>query len=187
MKHPQVINLLEDAVMVFDGDIIIDATDQLPLGTDHGKTTIQVDINFFDVTSGLPVIEVGNAELLYKAASDHWAILLNGEGTPSDIVGSLTDRHTYVALVSETSPGSQNMRSFKIADFSVDNNSFENVWMKYPYEVVITGSAAHIRWYLPNEIGGVAKFEAEAYEGGTGSTFATAANRVTHRGAITPL
>ena len=189
MKNAQIISLTgpeKDAVIIFGGDSVIDNTDQLPLGTGHSKTTIQVDIDLFDITTGLAVTTIANAEMLYQASSDQWSILISGEGTPNDISDTLADRHKYVGQITENAP-THNMRKFKIADFAVDSDSFEAVWMRYPYEVVVSPPNAWIRWYAPGDIGGTVLFEAPAYQNGTGTVSATAPNRVTHRGAVVPV
>ncbi len=176
MKNPQIINLNEDNIIAIDGESVIDDTTQALMSAT--ETTINVDIDFFDIMTGLAVAEVTNKVMTYQSASDFWTIEV------SDFSSSLTDRHKYVAKVSTatTPPESANMRDFKISEFAVDNESFEAIWMRLPYEVDI--SAGKIKWYETTPGVGPALFSANIYEGGTGTTAATDASRVTHRGSI---
>jgi hypothetical protein len=79
------------------------------------------------------------------------------------------------------------MREFKINEFCIDNDSFEDTWMRLPYQVEIANN--QIRWYdtvahFDNPT--YCKFVADIYEGGVGTTYATSASSVTHRGPIVP-
>ena len=181
MKTPQVINLNEDTVMAFDGDNVIDDTDQLPIGTNHSGSYIQVDLIVFDIISGMSDI-VEDIRMTYQSGIDFWTINI------SDISSVLTDRRKYVARINGNIADENNMRSFKIKEFCIDNDSFEAVSMRLPYQVEI-GTPSMIRWYAASDtyFAGDPLFEAPAYQGGTGTVSATSAANVTHRGAIVPV
>jgi hypothetical protein len=179
MKNSQVVNLNEDSVVAFDGDDIIDDTTQLPIGLNSGITSISVDLSFLDLMTGA-VTTVANKLMTYKSLTDFWTVDV------ADIKSSLNDRRKYVARVLEVIGGSANMRPFKVLEFAVDNDSFESTWMRLPYEVVVLNNEAWIVWYEDGKIGqsGYEKFKAPAYQGGTGTEYATDPSKVTHRGAI---
>ena len=178
MKTPQVINLNEDTVMAFDGDNIIDNTDQLTLGIDKSISSVQVDVFFYDIMAGM-ISSVENITMTYQASVDFWTINI------SDISGDLNDRRKYIARINETSGGTNNMRQFKIKEFCIDNDSFEATWMRLPYQVEI-GTPSMIRWYAADDtyFAGDPLFEAPAYQGSVGTISATSPANVTHRGAI---
>ncbi len=182
MKSPQVINaaslislLNPDSVLAFDGESVIDNTTQLPITS----SPIGVTLSFFDLTLGSAVVDV-TADMTYQSASKFWTVNLSDINTPG--VPLLLDRHKYVGMVSEITPQPNNMRDFKIQEFTVDNDSFEGILMRLPYQVEVSGGEAWIRWYDsvdnfndPLHI----IYEAAAYEGGVGTTFATDPSRVT--------
>lgn len=175
MKSPQVINLLEDSVLAFDGVNVIDNTTQLPI---TALTHIEIRLNLIDLISGA-AISSGTLSMAYIAACQHWVLSI------SSIVSLLTDRHKYVGSVTDIS--GNNMRTFKIAEFAVDNDSFEQTWMRLPYQIEIGGGAAWMYWY--DDIANFSdpthrKFKAQSYMGGSGTTFATSPDKVTHRGPI---
>jgi hypothetical protein len=180
MKQPQVINLNTDNKLVFDGENVISNTTQLPLTT---PSPIVVDIAFYDLSDGST----------HTAASINMTYISSGwwHADIADIVaaaaGALVDRHKYVATVSEHAGGIADMRSFKVWEFTVDNDGFEDTWMRLPYEVDISGGEAWIYWY--DTIGHFGnplyrQYKAQAYQDGTETTWATRADRVTHRGPI---
>jgi len=187
MKFPQVINLNTDSIIVFNGDNVIDDTDQLPLGTDHSITTIDVLVELISLQSGMALSTVSSLAMTYMSAVDYWRISINDLKTQLGPTFSNIDKVKYIGKVNEVASGSANMRSFKIEEFAVDNESFTDVWMDLPYQVEISGGEAWMVWYEDGHIGdsGYEKFKAPAYEGGTGTTYATDPARVTHRGAIT--
>lgn len=188
MKNAQVINFSAissstDSVLAFDGDNVIDDTTQETLGVDDELTSIVVNVDLFDLMSNSACATVSGITMTYHAASDFWTINVY------DIASILTDRHKYVGLISQPDPKADNMRSFKIKEFCTDNDSFEEVWMRLPYQVEIGGGTAYIRWYPYTDLDFSSSpiFEAPAYQGGTGVTYATSAANVTHRGAVTPV
>ena len=189
MKNAQVINVsgtFKDSILAFDGDNVIDKTDQQTIAIQKGLTSpISVNIAFYDLMSvssisGTPV------NMTYLAGVDYWYISI------SDLFSAgiyFIDRHKYVGIVQENTPYTANMRDFKIEEFCADNESFEDTWMNLPYQVEIDteGGTAFIRWYTSiNPISAPPLFQAEAYQGGTGTTYATSAANVTHRGPIVP-
>ena len=130
--------------------------------------------------------------MTYDTSTKWWKIPFT-EGAPtlgSQLFNppSLPDRHKYVARVSEDTATSHDMRDFALAEFAVDNGSFEESLMRLPFEVKShpDRSAMYIIWYSVGNIGVEAesKFMAAAYEGGSGTTPATDASRVTHRSEI---
>lgn len=181
MRFPQVINLNEDSVLVFDGDNVIDDTDQLPLGTSHGKTDILVDISWYDITAGAHDGDLSDIHMIYVATEDIWTVDLDNFTT-------FTDHHKYFAKI--TCADDSNMRTFKINEFAIDNEMFEATWMRLPYQIELgqgEGEPSLICWYDTVEHFGdlmYLKYTAEIYEGGVGNTWATDASRVTHRGPI---
>lgn len=184
MKNPQVLNINGtslDSVLAFDGDNVIDDTDQETIGIDKGISTIYVNVYLYDLMPFSPIVSVENVTMTYSAEVDFWIISVN------DIKSVLIDRHKYVGLIIEypTSDPLINMRQFKIKEFCVDNDSFEDTWMHLPYQVEV-GATTMIRWYGAEDFSGDPLFEAPAYQGGTGLVYATSAANVTHRGAIVP-
>lgn len=185
MKNAQVINIagaFPDSVLAFNGDDVIDDTDQLPLASKHIYTDdINVVIYFYDLMGGYP--RVSNTVVMkYNTNTDYWLI------TIADVIeyAVLEDRHKYVGQIVKYD-GDSNMRSFKLEEFCVDNDQFEDTWMNLPYQIEIDGTS-YIRWYAKgdSDFSETPLFEAPAYQGGTGTTYATSAANVTHRGAITP-
>jgi hypothetical protein len=180
MKNPQVINLLEDSVLVFDGDNVIDNTDQQTIGRDKVLSEIIVDITFYDLIAGEIKTTIENVTMTYESLIDFWTIDV------ADVSSTLEDRHKYVALINEHSGGTVNMREFKIKEFAVDNDSFEDTWMRLPYQIELSPTPKII-WYDTIDPLGTPKFEALAYQGGEGTTPATSASTITHRGPIVPV
>lgn len=193
MKHSQVVNIGDiptsfddgvDSVLAFDGTSVIDDTDQLPLGegTHSAITSIQVDVAFFDLMTGaVSPVSITNITMTYQSTVKYWTVDI------ADVKAALIDRHKYVGLVSENG-SSANLRDFTINEFAVDNDSFEASWMRQPYQIEIGGGEAWMVWYTPGNlgVGGEETYKAPAYEGGTGTTYATDPAKVTHRGAIVP-
>lgn len=179
MKHPQVINLNEDAVMAFIGSNVIEAGTQLLMNTIEASSLL-VDIKLWDLISNAPVTIEG-LTMTYIPTSRFWTIDISG------VSGDLLDRHKYVGTVCGNIAETENLEPFQITEFAVDNDSFEDVLMRLPYEIVIDGGEAHFVWYAAGQIGvaGQERFYASAYEGGTGTTFASDTSRVTHRGDVT--
>ena len=173
MKVPQVINQVRDTVIAINGESVINDTTQVPLVVPGGIT---VDVDMFDLKQNLvTVIE---------------DITLNGDKLASsgfyyinrvDLDPALVDRTAFVARVKEEG-ATYNMRDFKIEDFAVDNDSFESVWMRLPYQVSI-GATSWIEWHTDETFSNI-EFKAKAYEGGTGTVYATLPERVTHRGPV---
>ena len=177
MKFPQVLNIntsdaKSDAVISFNGDDIIDDTDQLTLGIDKGISSVSVLIGFYNLTTGSYVSAPGLLTMSYVGSVDMWTIPVSG------FASVLTDKTKYTALVTE-SVTSHNMRSFKMNEFVVDNEIVE----RGPFEIDCVSSPSKIIWYS-DTAGGTAVAEAEIYEGGTGTTEATSPEKVTHRGPI---
>jgi len=183
MKQPQVVNLLDDTVIAISGDSVIDDSDQLPLGSDHSVTNITVKVALLSLKSGGSMSTLTNVAMTYDGLTDFWVIQI--ADLVSTLPGFSTDRIKYTGKISEPS-GTNDMRDFKLEEFSVDNDSFEASWMRLPYEVVVSGGQAWMIWYEDGYIGvaGREKYKAPAYEGGTGTTYATDPARITHRGAI---
>jgi hypothetical protein len=188
MKNAQVINFSvlsesKDSVLAFDGDNVIDDTDQETLGIDKHLTFIVVNVDLFDLMSNSSLTTITGITMTYHSLVDFWTINI------PDIYTEFNDRHKYVGLVSQPDPKSDNMRSFKIKEFCTDNDSFEEVWMRLPYQVEIGGGTAYIRWYPYTDLEFLSSpvFEAPAYQGGTGIVYATSPANVTHRGLVAPL
>jgi hypothetical protein len=179
MKHPQVINLLDDSVMAFSADNVIDDTtqDEIDGGT---YPTISVDLNLYDLMTNAPVA-ISSITMTYRSLSDFWTIDI------ADVSSMLTDRHKYVGTVSEDG-ATANMRNFKVLEFAVDNDGLEDTLMRLPYQIEIGGTSDFV-WYNVGQlgVGGQERYTAPAYEGGTGTTYATDPSRVTHRGAVVPI
>lgn len=188
MKNAQVVSLAlpnNDSVLAFDGDNVIDNTDQLTIAVQKGYTgDITVDVTFLDLMSVSEATATG-CTMSYQSGTDYWTIPLANIATQGV---TLLDKHKYTAIVKENGV-THNMRQFKLEEFCVDNDSFEDTWMHLPYQVEISGGEAWLRWYAYNDsnFSGSPLFEAPAYQGGTGTTFATSAANVTHRGAIVAL
>ena len=191
MKHAQVVSIGDipssfdngvDSVLAFNGTSVIDDTDQLPLGEGghSGHTSIQVDVQFFDLMTGAAVLAVTDITMTYQSTVKYWTVAV------ADIKSVLTDRHKYVGLVTENGV-TANMRDFTINEFVIDNDSLEASLMRQPFQIEI-GAEAWIVWYNPGQIGVVDQetYKAPAYEDGTGTTWATDPAKVTHRGAIVP-
>jgi hypothetical protein len=182
MVHPQIINLLTDSVIAIDGVSVINDTTQIEMSlAPWSGALIHVDIDLFDITAGSAVSQIDEVVMTYQSASDVWTLPI------ASIVASLIDRHKYIANIKEgstTPSGPAGMRGFKLQDFSVDNDSFEDTIMRLPFQVEI-GTPSYMKWYTANDWV-TEKFRAEIYQGGTGTTAATDPSKVTHRGPIIP-
>ena len=187
MRNPQVINTNLDAIIVVDGENVIKDSDQSYLsGGVWAGANITVDITLLNISTGLSSTVIVGEILRYDSDSDFWYVDLAGAGTPTLLATfNANDRTKFVARVVENGAASD-MRPFKFTEFVIDNDSFEDTWMRRPYEVVI-GATSKIKWYAVGDIGGTPLYEAEVYQDGVGTTSATDASRVTHRGPIVAL
>jgi len=178
MISPQVINLNSDSVMAFNGYDVINDTTQIPM-RENEVFTLLVDMTFYDLMS--------NSSFTIAAIVMTWRSVNFWTVNISDLSGYLTDRHKYVGKVLPNPDEHENLRIFYIPEFVIDNNSFEDTVMRMPYEIVIDGGEAHFQWYDEvADFGNLSrcKYWAPAYEGGTGTTYATDPSRVTHRGKV---
>ena len=195
---PQIVRIggvLDDAALVVWGEYVIKDTDPGEQDPITSPTTITVNVDIFNVTTGAFLVTVASASMVYDSNSKFWSILLS-TGTPT-LSGVFTDRNKYVARVSEPSAVA-GMREFALEEFAVEAESFEAALMRMPFEVfapVALGSNMYFVWYDTDAHQAIdnvttrlthAKYKAPAYEGGSGTTYATDVSRVTHRGAIVP-
>jgi len=187
MIFPQVLKITEgptgdpkDTAMAFDGAGVLNDSNQNELGADDLETAIQVDIFLWDLTANSAVATIANKTINFQSDPNIWTLDID-----VDIDSSLTDRHKYVGMIKKNAGESIDLREFRLSEFTVDNGSFEQVIARLPYEIVI-GAPSEIRWYADTGDfgGGSVLFKAEVYEGGTGTTAATAPERVSHRGPI---
>jgi len=183
MVLPQVINLNRDKIIGFDSIDIISDADQIPLAeSPHSLTSIPTLWTFWDLMDNSLLGYPTSVTLTYRSDVDGWFALMTEVA-----MASLVDRNKYFVKVSSTGPAG--MRSFKILELSVENDSFEDTIMRLPYEVKVDGGECWILWYddvsnfgTPSSV----QFKAAAYQNGTGTTFATDPSKVTHRGPIIP-
>jgi hypothetical protein len=182
MKSPQVINLNEDTVIAIDSASVIDDIDQIPLNqSPHSISSIAVTVYLWNLMANIEVGPV-SATMNYQGNVDIWTILLS-ELTADPT--TLLDRNKYVAMI--ICADSSNMRDFKLNEFCIDNDSFEDTWMRLPYQVEC-GATSYIVWYDSiDPTPGTAKYRAKAYEGGKDLVYATDPSRVTHRGPVEPV
>lgn len=188
MRQSQVVNLNKDDVLAFNAEDVI--ADDTQIKIPGAQSPLYVSIAFVDLGDGSTQTATGISMSATVVAADPqwWTVDI------ADILVSapsaLLDGHKYVASVSEPSQINK-MRTFKIHEFSVDNDGFEDTWMRLPYQVEIDPDGdgkSYLRWY-----DSVANFDdlshckywAYAYMNGTGTTYADRADRVTHRGPIT--
>jgi len=187
MKDPQIISISgenADAVIAIWGEYVIDDNpddSQTPLTS----SPITIDIDLWDLTANAAV-NVAGISMTYDTASKFWFIPCAVGTTLGD---ALTDRHKYVARVTDASgTGAGFMREFSLEEFAVDNDSFEQMLARLPYEVQINSPGqSYIVWYDEDaNIGNPANalFKAPVYMNGVGTTSADDASRVTHRGSI---
>ena len=181
MVMPQVINLNRDKVVGFNGDDILDDTTQLPLGkAPYSLATIQTQWWFWDLMNNSLLGSIPYVNLTYRTDVDGWFALI------SEInVAALTDRTKYFVKV-DCSDGS-NMRSFKILEFAVENDSLEDTLMRLPYEIRCTPGNCYILWYdhianfgNPDHV----MFRAVGFQNGSSDLVATDPSKITHRGPI---
>jgi len=177
MIQPQVINLStgNDVYLAIDGYNVIDSGMVELSGAPWNGAQINITVYLYSLTSGSTTS--GNTVLDYDTDSDFWHLPISG------ISSLLTDRTKYVGRIIERSGTASGMLPVKIQEFSVDNDSFEAVTMRLPFEVVI-GATSWIQWYAVGDIGGTVLFKAKAYQNGEGVVAATDPSRVTHRDAI---
>lgn len=179
MKQPQVINLNSDKVIAIDGnDVIYDSgvNIQKPIGLTGPTASIAIQIAWWDLTSNSSLL-TASSTMSYQSAADIWTIDLT-------TITVLNDRHKYIGNV--TCTDSSLMRALKLSEFSVDNDGFEDTWMRLPYQVEI-GTPSYIKWYDTVAHFGnptYCQYYALAYQNGTGTTAATDPSKVTHRGPI---
>jgi len=201
MKDPQIISISgenKDAVLAIWDDYVVDNNpddSQRPMSKTVSNISIFIDL--WDLTANAAItLHVGGPDmiLVFDPGSKFWRIPCS-KGTT--LGNALTDRHKYVARISDAAGhseygdplGAGHMREFYLEEFAVDNNSFEQMLARLPYEVKIGAPQSYIIWYDSDaNIGNLshALFKAPVYEGGIGTTSATDASRVTHRGAIIP-
>jgi len=179
MKNPQIININPvdqggDAYLSFIESDVIDDTTQLPITS---VFTITATLSLFDLTNGTTRTISGLA-MYHQVDAGFWTIPI------PDIAADLFNRHKYVGTVT----GDNNMRSFQILEFTVDNDGLEDVWMHLPYEIVISSGSAKFVWYQAGHMGqaGFEVWMADAFQGNEGEDPATSAEKVTHRGPIVP-
>jgi len=191
MIFPQVLKLAsftpgdtaEDTKLVFPGESVLNDATQDELGADDGESTISVDLDFFSSTNGF-TSSVVNKTMTFNSAVNIWSITVDAQ-----IKTALPDRSKYTGKVKKNVGEVIDMREFRLPEFSVDNGSFEQMLSRLPYEIII-GSPSQMRWYestsdfsVPGPAGTVL-FHADLYEGNVGTTPATSADKVTHRGPI---
>jgi hypothetical protein len=182
MKNPQVLKIIgsdnDIAIVVSGGDVLHDATEER-MAPGHFSGTLVVDVTLYDLTTGAAPSTISSVDLDYLASIDSWVI---NPITP--LVASLLDKHKYVALIVEN-PGTEDMRDFRLLEFVIDNEGLEATLREMPFE--IDGSPLEIRWWDGGSIGaGAIAWKAPVYEGGAGTTAATAVDKITHRGAVVP-
>lgn len=195
MKNPQVISVAgpsADTVLVVWGKNVIKDSgveEQVPLAElSVPITSVVVDVVVFNVTNGSTVGTSASVTMTYESNSKFWKIPLAG-GTPA-ISTLFTDHSKYVARVFEHAGGTADMREFSLDEFAVDNDLFELTLARLPYEVCINNRYPGQSWMVwydsVTNFGNLtfAKYRARVYEGGIGTTDATDASRVTHRGPI---
>jgi hypothetical protein len=173
MRNPQVVNNLVDTVITVNADDVINDISQVKISA----ASIQVDITLLDTTTNTSSA-VTNKTMTYNASLDVYTINI------SDLTAIINDRRTYVGRIIENGVA-YGMRPLKLSTFCTDIDSFEDTWMRLPYRVNIGGGQAWLEWSRNNF--STIVFKAPAYEGGTGTTYATLPERVTHRGAIVPV
>jgi len=178
MISPQVINMNRDSVMAFIGYDVINNTTQIPI-SEESVISLFVDIRLYNLITGSNDV----IEKITMSFQDvgFWTININ------DIISILSDRNKYVGKISKNSDETVDLRTFYIPEFAVDNDSFENVLMRMPYEIIIAEGSAYFYWYDIGHQGepSYIRYVASAYEGGSGTNYATDPSRVTHRGEIT--
>lgn len=171
MRSPQIINRVIDTLIAINGDSVIDDTSQVKLTA----ATIQVNLTLLDLTSGVEN-SVTDITMTRYATTDFYTL------TVSDVNPILTDRRSYVGIIVENGV-TNNMRDFKLDGFAVDDETFEDVWMRLPYRINIGGGTSYIEWHDDTTYSNM-RFRAKAFEGGVGTTYATLPERVTHRGPV---
>ena len=183
MRNPQVLNLQtgQDTRIAIDGYNVINDTTQVLLSeVPWGGDPIEVSIALLDLTSGVASNVFVDLYMTYDSGSDFWYIDLD-QGTPN-LKDTLVDRKKYVARVYEQAVIQANMRDFKIHEFTVDNDSFEDTIMRLPFRIEI-GTPSYMVWYATEWTTPV--YRAKLYQGeGSGIANAEDASRVTSRGAI---
>jgi hypothetical protein len=178
MISPQIINIGRDSVMAFIGYDVINNTTQIPI-SEESVTSLFVDVRLYNLITGSNDV-VEKITMTFQDIG-FWTININ------DIIGILNDRSKYVGKISKNSDETADLRTFYIPEFVIDNDSFEDVLMRMPYEIIIAEGSAYFYWY---EVGHQSdplyiRYVAPAYEGGSGTNYATDPSRVTHRGEIT--
>jgi len=172
MKHAQVINFNDDSVMAFNNNDVIHNVSQIPMHQLE-VSILQVDVKLWDLMSNSAVV-IEDITMTHQDVPGFWTIDID------DIQGDLTDRHKYVGRITPNVSETEELREFKILEFAVDNDSFEDVLARLAYQIVIDGGEAYFVWHTESG----PRYYAAAYEGGTGFTYATDPSRVTHRGPL---
>jgi len=182
-QDPQILNIntddtTRDRRIVIDSVNVIRDDDQTPMH-EIPVFSIPVDINVLELTS---MDASGNEEditMTYNSDLDVWILDID------DFKDLFTDRNKYIAKISENiSVTNYDMRDFKLQEFAVDNDSFENVIARLPYEVDI--AAGKMYWYETTPGVDPPLYMASIYQDGVDTTPATDPARVTHRGPIVP-
>ena len=177
MRSPQVINTNFDKHLAFDGENVISDTTQLPISFTVGIMYVKITLmDLYDLTS----TTVDMVPFNPNSDAGFWYI------ETSKL--TLTNRHKYVGKISQSTGSDVDHRDIKIQEFTVDNDAFEDTLMRLPYEIVI-GATSKFVWYANDSYLGTSTnglYWAPAYQGGTGTIYATDPSKVTHRGAVVP-
>jgi len=182
MRNPQTLNLQtgQDARIAIDGyNVINDTTQALLSASPWSGDPLTVSMALLDLTSGAASAIFEDLTMTYDTNSDFWFINLD-QGTPN-LKDTLVDRKKYVARVYEQDEASD-MRDFKIHEFTIDNDSFEDTIMRLPFRIEID-TTSYMVWYATEWSTPV--YRAKLFQG-EGASIANAedASRVTSRGAI---
>jgi hypothetical protein len=184
--NQQVIDLSRDTrILIHSNDVVDHITNQTI------RQTIVVDINLYNVTTNT-LYSFLNKTLTFLTDVDYYSLSI------SDIIANLSVENKYVARFVEndaTGPdytnGTLKVRPFYLKEFCVTENRLTNLMSKLPYRIrcqISGGSKSYIEWGKENDDGFAFDplFHAPAFQGGTGNTFATTPERVTHRGTVLP-
>lgn len=192
MRGYQELNPLRDNLIAISGFNVINNITQKEIGREGGYTLPVINValsclNLTDSYSATTEFTTGTLQLKYYAASDHWTLNMHQQDSSSTTLAMyFQEGKRYVASIKEVGT-TYGMRTFTMDEFGINEESFEKTLATYPYQIEKVGNDMYIRWYASTADFGTAskiKYQAPAYTGGTGTSFARDVSEITHRGGI---
>ena len=166
MRIPNVINTVTDTLIAIDGDTVIHDVAVYPTFAAQDVfdpadgTTLTPTLYIWNLTSGVETTI--SATMTYRKSAKIWTM------TVASLSAALVDKNKFIATVVDATSAPNNFRTFKIGEFTVDNDQADDILFNLGFEISI-GTASYINYYS----GSTLTYQAPAYQGGTGTVYAT--------------